>query len=127
MNLSDYFSYNTGIGVLSTADTQGRVDAALYARPHFIEEDTIAFIMADKITHVNLQTNPYAVYLFKEKNSYEGRRLYLTKIREEKDTPLIDELRRSTHAAEDGNGNKSSRFLVRFKIDKVRPLTGDGN
>jgi hypothetical protein len=127
MKLSEYFANTAGTGVLSTANAAGKVDAAIYARPHFIDEDTIAFIMADKVTHANLQTNPSAVYLFKEINTYEGRRLYLTKIREEKDTPLIDELRRSTHEGEDGNGNKSSKFLVRFKIDKVRPLTGDGN
>jgi len=128
MKLSEYFEGTAGTGVLSTADTAGKVDAAIYARPHFIDEDTIAFIMADKMTHANLQTNPYAVYLFKEKDSYEGRRLYLRKIDEEKDTPLIDQLRRSSRtAAGHDNGNSSSRFLLRFKIDKVRPLTGDGN
>jgi hypothetical protein len=125
MKLSEYFENHTGIGVLSTSNAAGKVDAAIYARPHFIEEDTVAFIMADKVTHANLQTNPSAVYLFKEKNAYQGRRLYLTKFREEKNTPLIDELRRSSHSAKEGNGHAASKFLVYFKIDKVRPLIGD--
>jgi hypothetical protein len=125
MKLGEYFLTITGMGVLSTADAQGKVDAAIYARPHFISEDTIAFIMADKVTHANLQTNASAVYLFKENNSYEGTRLYLTKIREEKDSPLIDEIRRRKNAVDAVNDKTESKFLVYFKIDKVRPLIGD--
>ena len=127
MKLSEYFANISGTGVLSTADAVGKVDAAIYARPHFIDENTIAFIMADKVTHTNLQTNGSAVYLFKEQNSYEGRRLYLTKIREEKNAPLIDEIRRRKSAAEEVSGKTGSKFLVCFKIDKVRPLIGDDN
>jgi hypothetical protein len=125
MKLSEYFANNTGMGVLSTADAAGKVDAAIYARPHFIDEDTIAFIMADKVTHANLQTNASAVYLFKENDSYEGKRLYLTKIREEKNSPLIDEIRRRKNAAGEVNDKTESKFLVYFKIDKARPLIGD--
>jgi hypothetical protein len=125
MKLSEYFENKKGVGVLSTADAAGKVDAAIYARPHFVGEDTIAFIASDRITHANLQTNPFAVYLFKEKDSYEGKRLYLTKIREEKDSPLIDEIRRRKHSDEEDNDKTASKFLVYFKIDKVRPLIGD--
>jgi hypothetical protein len=127
MKLSEYFTNISGTGVLSTADAVGKVDAAIYARPHFIDENTIAFIMADKVTHTNLQTNGSAVYLFKEQNSYEGRRLYLTKIREEKNAPLIDEIRRRKSATKEVCGKTGSKFLVCFKIDKVRPLIGDDN
>jgi hypothetical protein len=126
MKLSEYFDKVKGTGVLSTADIKGKVDAALYGRPHFIDEDTIAFIAADRLTHANLQTNFSAVYLFKEQNSYEGKRLYLTKIREDKDSPLIDELRRKKYYDVDGKGKAESKFLIYFKIDKVLPLIGDG-
>jgi hypothetical protein len=125
MKLSEYFANTAGTGVLSTANASGKVDAAIYARPHFIDEDTITFIMADKLTHANLQTNPSAVYLFKEKNANEGRRLYLTKSREEKNTPIIDELRRSRHSTHGNEGKTVPKYLVFFKIDKVRPLIGD--
>jgi hypothetical protein len=57
--------------------------------------------------------------------SDQGRRIYLTKSREEKNTPLIDELRRSRHSAEESDGKTASKYLVYFKIDKVRPLIGD--
>jgi hypothetical protein len=125
MELSEYFEITEGTGVLSTADSNGKVDAAIYARPHFIENNTIAFIMADKVTHNNLQTNPSAVYLFKEKNSHKGKRLYLTRVREEKNSPLINELSRKKHSTEEQSSNTESKFLVYFTIDKTRPLIGD--
>jgi hypothetical protein len=127
MKLSAYFENNIGVGVLSTASNQGKVDAAIYARPHFIDEDTIAFLAGNRITHANLQTNASAVYLFKEKDSYEGKRLYLTKIREEKDSPLIGEIRRRKYTDGETGNKTESKFLVYFKIDKVRPLIGDDN
>jgi hypothetical protein len=64
MKLSEYFEKNRGIGVFSTVDSSGKVNAALYGRPHFMDEETVVFIAADRLTHANLQTNPHAVYLF---------------------------------------------------------------
>jgi hypothetical protein len=125
MKLSEYFAQTKGTGVLATADAGGKVDAAIYGRPHFIDEDSIAFIMADKLSHANLQMNPSAVYLFKENDAYEGKRLYLTRIREEKNSSLIDKLRRSHHSSVKSGGEEEPKFLVYFKIDKVRKLVGD--
>jgi hypothetical protein len=127
MKLSVYFENVKGIGVLSTADSSGKVNAAIYGRPHFFNEDTVAFIAADKLTHANLQTNPHAVYLFKEEGRYEGHRLYLTKTREEKDSPLIDEIRRKKYPEVEGKYKTESKFLIYFHLDKVLPLIGDGS
>ncbi len=78
MNLSEYFAKAKGCGVLATADAEGKVGIAVYARPHFIEEETVAFIMADRLTHKNLESNPHAAYLFIESGEkYAGKRLYL--------------------------------------------------
>lgn len=123
MDLKMYFEETSGFGVLATADADGRVDAAIYSRPHVIDETTVAFIMAEKLTHRNLTTNPHAVYLFRESRpGYLGKRLYLTKLKEEQDSPLIEQLRRKKHAMEDESNH--TRFLVYFHIDKIRPLTG---
>jgi hypothetical protein len=126
MKLKEYFENNRGIGVLSTADSSGKVNAAIYGRPHFMDEQTVAFIAADRLTHANLQTNPHAIYLFKEDGRYEGRRLYLIKTREEKDSPLIDEIRRKKYPEVEGKYKTESRFLMYFKVDKVLPLIGKG-
>lgn len=34
MKLDDYFENTNGVGVLSTADDKGKVNAAIYGRPH---------------------------------------------------------------------------------------------
>ena len=64
MTIKEYFDTTKGLGILSTADSDGKVDAAIYARPHFMEDGTLAFIMRDRLSHHNLQSNPHAVYLF---------------------------------------------------------------
>jgi hypothetical protein len=127
MNLSEYFEKREGVGVLATADADGNVNAALYGRPHFFDDETLAFIAAEKLTHANLQSNPHAVYLFKEMDRYEGRRLYLTKIREEKDSPLIEEIRRKKYPEVEGKYKTGPQYLIYFHLDKVLPLIGGGD
>jgi len=123
MTLKEYFETNKGLGILSTADSEGKVDAAVYSRPHFMEDGTMALVMRDRLSHTNLQSNPHAMYLFKEDGpGYKGKRLFITKVREEKNTELLESLRRRKTAYEDD----ADRFLVFFKIDKEVPLVGDG-
>ncbi|MBN2224836.1 MAG: pyridoxamine 5'-phosphate oxidase family protein [Deltaproteobacteria bacterium] len=124
MKLSNYFEETEGVGVLATADADGSVDAAIYGRPHFLDDETVAFIAAEKLTHANLQSNPHAVYLFKEANRNEGRRLYLTKIREEKDSPLIEQIRRKKNPEVEGKYRTGPKYLIFFHLDKVLPLIG---
>jgi hypothetical protein len=126
MNLSDYFESAEGLGILATADSQGKVDVAIYARPHVIGETTIAFIMAEHLTHQNVQSNPQAAYLFVQKGKgYAGKRLYLTKIREDSDPKAIDALRRRQPK---GCPQKALKeYLVFFRIDRIRPLVGEGD
>ena len=122
MGLKEYFDGKKGLGVLSTADREGRVNSAVYARPHVIEKRKAAFIMADKLTHANLLNNPYAAYLFKEDGKgYKGKRLYLKKSGESDDVKLINDIRRSCHCP-DCDGSKEKKFLVYFDIEKDLPL-----
>lgn len=124
MTLNEYFENTKGTGVLATADTEGRVDAAIYARPHVIDEENIALIMSDRLSHLNLQSNPRAVYLFKEEGGNRGRRLYLTKTKEEENSPLIPEIRRRKYPEVAGKYEEESKFLVSFHIDRTLPLIG---
>jgi hypothetical protein len=126
MKLSDYFEKATGMGILATADSAGAVDAAVYAKPHFIDEETVAFIMADRLTHHNVKQNPQAAYLFREAGEkYVGKRLYLSKTKEIQDTKLVSEMRRKKYPEIVGKYGDENKFVVYFKIDKVLPLVGD--
>ena len=125
MELQDYFRKNKGIGVLATSGDEGEVDAAIYARPHFLDDGTIAFIMADRLSHWNTTANPHATYAFIEHGvGYKGKRLYLTVTEEETDLEKIQAIR-SRPLPEECPGETESRYLVHFRIDRVRPLVGD--
>lgn len=56
---------------------------------------------------------------------YFGKRLYITKTKEEKNSPLIDQIRRRESCPADEEYRKRNRFLVYFTIDKDLPLIGD--
>lgn len=124
MDLKEYFDDTKGVGVLATADGEGKVDAAIYARPHFMEDGTLAVIMRDRLTHHNLQSNPHATFLFiQDGPGYKGKRLFMTKVREEEETELLYSLRRRHYP----NDKEEAKFLVFFKLDKELPLVGGGN
>jgi hypothetical protein len=123
MNIKDYFEKNKGLGVLSTADGNGIVNSAIYARPHIMEDGSLAFIMRDRLTHQNIRSNPSATYLFREDGpGYHGKRLYLTRIREEENSELISSLSRRTYPSD--KDRRESKFLVFFKLEKERSLVG---
>ena len=122
MNLQEYFEKHTGSGILATADADGNVDLAVYARPHVKDNATVAFIMRDRLSHHNLQSNPHAAYIFLEEgDGYRGKRLYLTRSSEEADPEKIAALRRRN--APDSNTDER-KFLVTFRVDRVRPAVG---
>ena len=125
MDLGKYFENTKGTGVLATADAAGNVNAAVYARPHAVDENTIIFIMAERLTHENLKSNPHAAYLFIEaKEGYSGKRLHLTKIKEEVNPDLAKEIcRRCDYTFFD---EQPTRYLVYFTVNKVLPLIGAG-
>jgi len=124
--LKEYFEKSSGHGVLATVSGAGLVNQAVFARPHVMEDGTVAFIMPHKLTHRNLQENPHAAYLFIEAGpGYKGKRIYLTKVREEQDTELLHSLRRRSYPAEKEQ-QQGPRFLVFFRVEMALPLIGGG-
>jgi hypothetical protein len=125
MNLSDYFENVEGFGILATADEDGTVDLAIYAKPHVIDETTIAFIMRERLTRKNLKSNPRAAYMFVEQGEgYAGKRLYLTRIREESNTSVVEMFRKKQPEIYSSKDD-SNKYLVHFRVDDIRPLVGD--
>jgi hypothetical protein len=119
-----YWESTKGTGVLSTADATGKVNGAIFARPHVMDDGTLAFIMADRLTRRNLKSNPNACYLFiEEGKGYRGRRVYLRAAREEQDREIIDALRRRTYAPGD-EAKVGELFLVSFEVEGELPLLG---
>jgi hypothetical protein len=128
VELNEYFDKAQGFGVLATSDGSGKVNVAVYSRPHFTDEKddtTLAFIMADHLSHANIQKNPRAAYLFMEEGQgYVGKRLHLTKVREEASEELVATICRRCNY--NMYGKESLRYVVFFEVDEVLPLIGPG-
>jgi hypothetical protein len=125
MNLADYFENHQGLGILATADSDGTVDLAIYAKPHVVNENTVAFVMREQLTRQNLRSNLHAAYMFVEQGEgYHGKRLYLTKIREETNASLVAEfVKEQTEIC--APGDDSNKYLTYFQVDNIWPLVGD--
>jgi hypothetical protein len=117
MSLSTYFETTTGTG-------RGQVDAAVYSRPHVMADGTIAFIMKDRLSRHNLQSNPHAAYLFIERgNGFKGKRLFLKQVGEEKETERLYELRRRSYPS-GADSDNDPKYLVFFELQRELPLVG---
>ncbi len=125
-----YFAKAKGTGILATADKAGKVDVAIYARPYVIDPKTVAFVMAENRSYANVCENPKAAYLFlEETQGYAGKRLYLTKTKEERDPARVKKLREDL-AKDFGRAycpadEVGTAFIVYFRIDAIRVLIGD--
>ena len=122
MNLHEYFTEKSGFGVISTSNSSGEVNSAVYAKPHVIDDNTIAFIMRDRLTHSNILQNPQAHYMFIEQNQgFHGVRLSLTMLEESQDQDKIQALSRRPSAS---NDDDEVRFLITFTVTKTLMLLG---
>ena len=126
MKLDEYFQNISGVGVLATANKEGEVNAAIFAPPHVIDKNQVAFIMRDRLTHKNLQSNPFATYLFMEEGAfYMGTRLFLKKRKEDSNSKLIESMSRSCLPPDEEKA-RGPKFIVYFEITKTLPLVGTG-
>lgn len=124
MSIEQYFEEKTGKGVLATAGKTGEVNTAIYARPHVFDENTIGFIMREKLSRKNLHENGHASYLFHESGgAFNGVRMRLKMIDESSDHELISSLSRRQSLGEEAK-EEDPRFLVRFSVEKSFALVG---
>jgi len=126
MKLKAYFKKTQGISILSTADRDGKVTTAIYSIPRFLEDSSVAFIMRERLTYHNIQTNPHAAFMFIEEGAgYQGIRLFLKKIREDNDLEVIAKMTRRSLTPEEDK-QKGPKHLVIFNVEMILPLIGAG-
>jgi len=126
MGLADYFQVNQGIGILATADANGKVDMAIYDIPHVLDDTTIGLNMLQRLSYKNLQSNPHAAYMFIEAGTnWNGKRFYLTKMAEQTGDERVRQLRSQGLPLTDPD--QANKHFVTFRIDNVRPFVGDSN
>lgn len=127
MTLKEYFDQKRGVGVLATANAEGKVDTAVYSKPHVFDDATLVFLMRERLTHLNIQSNPYGSYIFIEEGmGRKGIRLFLEKLKEDQDPDLIAAMTRKYLTPEEDR-EKGPKFLVYFRVENILPLIGSGD
>ena len=111
-----------GRGVIGTSSKTGVVNMAVYAVPHFVDNETVAWGMTDGRTWDNVRENPNASYTyFAPGEGFRGARLTLTLSRTEDSGEVLAKIRERTAASSPGNPQEV-KHVAYFKVVEARPL-----
>ncbi len=124
MNLHDYFTKAQGLGILTTSNAEGDVNAAIYTKPTVTDDSTLSFNMLSRLSYANIQSNPKAAFMFIESSEgYKGKRLYLTKV-SEKANALHTQTLKEKYPRVFKQG-ELDKHIVCFRVDRVRSLVDE--
>ena len=128
--LMDYFNKQPRLGVLSTANKEGKIDAAVFGSPMMVDEKTVVMGLGNNRTFEYLQENPNAVFTIMEQGAtladWKGLRVYL-KMKEYKTSgETLDDYRRKVAEAAGEDAAAMIHASVTFEIGEVRPLIDMG-
>lgn len=129
--LMEYFNKQPRMATLSTADKNGRVDAAYFGSPRMVDEKTIVMGCGTNRTLANLRENPNAVFLIMEPGKtlteWKGVRIYVTMKECDTSGPNLEKIRA---AIAEGVGMETAKKMVHaaliFEIQEIRPLADFG-
>ena len=128
--LMDYFNKQPRLGVLSTANKEGKIDAAVFGSPMMIDEKTVVMGLGNNRTFAYLQDNPNAVFTIMEQGAtladWKGLRVYL-KMKEYATSGEVLETYRKQIANVAGEAAAAMiHASVTFEVTEVRPLIDMG-
>ena len=122
MKLAELFPEG-GRGVIGTADANGVVNLAVFAIPHVIDEQTLAWGFSEGRSIANLRQNPHASYLYlAPSRGYSGWRLTLTMIEEAGEGELLAAIKERTAHVVSPEASAMVTRAAHFRVDEVRPL-----
>jgi hypothetical protein len=130
--LMDYFNKQPRIGILSTANRDGKVNAAVFGSPRMVDEKTIVVALGENRTFEYLQENPNAVFLIVEQGETEtlegwkGLRVYLRMKEYATSGEMLESYKREAAKILGEEAVATIHAVVRFEIDEVRPLIDMG-
>jgi len=111
-----------GRGVIATASRTGVVNMAVYAVPHVVDDETVAWGMTDGRTWNNVRENPNASYAyFAPGEGFRGARLTLSLSRTEDSGEMLEKIRERTGMVSPGNPD-AVKHVAYFKVVETRPL-----
>lgn len=123
MKLAELFPEG-GRGVIGTADANGIVNLAVFAVPHVVDEETLAWGFGEGRTIANLRQNPHASYLYlAPSRGYSGWRLTLTMKEQAGEGELLEEIKERTAKVASPQASAAVTCVAYFKVEEVRPLS----
>jgi len=120
------FNKRPRIGALSTANSDGDVNAAVFGSPQMIDENTIVMGIGKNRSFSYLQENPRAVFILMEPGQspmeWKGVRVYLEAAAIETEGEMLEKIRTRIAEVAGERSAKAMHAAVRFRITGVRPL-----
>jgi hypothetical protein len=125
-----YFNQQPRLGVLGTADRNGKPNTAYFGSPRMVDERTVTMGLGDNRTLTNLEENPQAVYMIMQPGTspseWKGLRIYLKMTACEKEGKKLDYIRSKIAEAAGEETAKMIQAAVTFEVIEVRPLADFG-
>lgn len=122
VKLSELFK-REGRGVIATSNMQGEVNVAVYAAPHVVNDETLAWGMTEGRTYKNVMQNPNAAYLYIYAGAgYSGARLALKLKGIENSGEMLDTIRCRTREIVGPEAAAAVEHAAYFTVVEVRPL-----
>ncbi|MDN7012966.1 pyridoxamine 5'-phosphate oxidase family protein [Methanoculleus sp. FWC-SCC3] len=128
--LMDYFNKQPRIGLLSTANKEGKVDAAIFGSPMMVDEKTVVMGLGQNRTFEYLQENPNAVYTIVESGEtimdWKGIRVYLKMKEYATSGEMLDNYRKQIAKVAGEDAAAMIHASVTFEVAEARPLVDMG-
>lgn len=128
--LTDYFNKQPRIGLLSTANKEGKVDAAVFGSPMMVDEKTVVMGLGKNRTSAYLQENPNAVFTIVESGEtimdWKGLRVYLMMKEYATSGEMLDNYRKQIAGVAGEDAAAMIHAAVTFEVGEVRPLVDMG-
>jgi hypothetical protein len=122
MKLLDMFP-SGGRGIIATSDSSGNVNIAVYARPHIVDEKTVAWGMTEGRTWSYVKENPRAAYLYMNPGpGYAGVRLALALKEFRESGDMLETIKKHTAEIVSPGAAEAVIHVAFFKIEEIRPL-----
>jgi hypothetical protein len=124
--LISIFNKRPRIGTLSTSNSRGEVNVAVFGSPQMIDENTVVMGIGENRSFSNLKENPKAVFIVVEPGEtvmdWKGARVYLEAVAIETGGGFHDQIVENIEKAAGKEAAKMIHAAVRFKITEVRPI-----
>ena len=129
-HLMEYFNKQPRTGTLSTANREGKVDAAVFGSPRMTDEKTVVMGLGRNRSLANLGENPHAVYLIMEPGAtimdWKGIRVYLKMTNMATSGPMLEGYKREMAKVAGEEAAAMIHATASFTVTEVRPIVDMG-